>query len=234
MTRDEALAKIRKCLALSKSANETEAATALRHAQALMREHGLDDEGVELASVVEVDVRSSFMPVLSWEARLAGLVADAFGCEVLSTYKVDRVDILSGIRPDRYWRLIGVGAAPEIAGYTLEVLSRQCVRARRAYIGQQSKNCKPATKAARGDAFAGGWVRGVAALVERFATGDRNAALVAAYMAKTYPSLGSVKPKQRDAGRNVKDAWHDGRLSGANATLNHGVGSPLERKLIGA
>lgn len=234
MTRDEALVKIRKCLALSKSANETEAATALRHAQALMREHGLDDEGVELASVVEVDVRSSFMPVLAWEARLAGLVADAFGCEVISTYKVDRVNILAGIRRDRFWRLIGVSAAPEVAGYTLEVLSRQCVRSRRIYIGQQSKNCKPATKAARGDTFAGGWVCGVAALVERFANGERNIALVAAYMAKTYPSLSSCKPRQRDAGRNVKDAWRDGYAGAANATLNHGVGSPLERKLIEA
>ena len=38
MNRDDALKKIKKCLALSRSANEHEAAAALRQAQALMRD----------------------------------------------------------------------------------------------------------------------------------------------------------------------------------------------------
>lgn len=43
--RDKAIEKIRKCLALSHSSNEHEAARALKHAQALMRKHelSLDD-----------------------------------------------------------------------------------------------------------------------------------------------------------------------------------------------
>jgi hypothetical protein len=41
MNRDDLLRKIRACLRLSKSANEHEAAAALRQAQALMREHGI-------------------------------------------------------------------------------------------------------------------------------------------------------------------------------------------------
>ena len=49
MNREDALKKIKKCLALSRSANEHEAAVALRQAQHLMREHGLREQDVSLA-----------------------------------------------------------------------------------------------------------------------------------------------------------------------------------------
>ena len=42
MNKQKALEKIKKCLALSKSANEHEAAQALKQAQALMRLHQID------------------------------------------------------------------------------------------------------------------------------------------------------------------------------------------------
>src|SRR5690348_8415840 len=48
-----AMEKIRKCLALSKSANEHEAAAALRQAQKLMQMHDLDEndlDGLEFVS----------------------------------------------------------------------------------------------------------------------------------------------------------------------------------------
>jgi Protein of unknown function (DUF2786) len=233
MDRDSAIDKIKKCLNLAKSANQNEAATALRQAQALMREHGLDEEGVDLASVQENDVRAKFMPILAWEADLAMTVADAFGCKVIDTYRRDGWASLRAKRL-RYWRFVGVTAAPEIAGYTFEVLGGQCVRERRAHVGRQSKNCKPATRTARGDAFAMGWVIGVRALVERFAGGETNANLLTAYMAKNYPSLDSAKVKHRDLGRNVKDDAQLGRQAAKRATLHHDVGSPIERKLIGA
>lgn len=231
MDRDQALSKIKKCLELAKSANETEAATALRQAQALMRKHGLDEQGVELASVAEHDVRAKFLPMLTWEAELISMVADAFGCDVISTWNT--VGWLSTSRR-RYWRLIGINAAPEVAAYTFDVLAGQCVRARLAHIRKQSKNCKPATKTARGDAFALGWARGVEALIERFANGERNQALIDAYKREHYPNLGDAKPKRRDLGRNVRDDGLQGRAAAGSATLHHGVGSPLERKLIGA
>ncbi len=48
MTRDKALAKIKKCLALGRSTNPHEAAAAMRQAQKLMAEHGLNDTDVKL------------------------------------------------------------------------------------------------------------------------------------------------------------------------------------------
>lgn len=44
--RNKALDKIRKCMALSRSSNEHEAAAALRQAQALMRKYGLEEDDV--------------------------------------------------------------------------------------------------------------------------------------------------------------------------------------------
>lgn len=49
--RDELLARIRKCLALAKSANEHEAAAALATARRLMDEHGVDQ--ADIASIGE-------------------------------------------------------------------------------------------------------------------------------------------------------------------------------------
>lgn len=239
MDRDQALSKIKKCLELAKSANQTEAATALRQAQALMREHGLDEQGIELASVTEHDVQAKFLPMLTWEAELISMVAEAFGCDVISTWKIIGKPpfCISGLmnqKRTRHWRLIGINAAPEVAAYTFDVLGGQCVRARLAHMRKQSKNCKPATKTARGDAFALGWVRGVQALIERFANGERNQALIDAYKRERYPNLEAASPKRRDLGRNVKDDALHGRQAARSATLHHGVGSPLERKLIGA
>ena len=53
MDKERILEKIKKCLALSKSANEHEAAQALKQAQALMREYGITDIEVELSAVKE-------------------------------------------------------------------------------------------------------------------------------------------------------------------------------------
>ena len=54
MDKNKALEKIKKCLALSRSANENEAAQALKHAQALMAQYGLNQADVDLSEIGEV------------------------------------------------------------------------------------------------------------------------------------------------------------------------------------
>ena len=56
MNRDDALKKIKKCLALGRSASEHEAAAAMRQAQKLMEQFGLREQDVSLADVAEVKV----------------------------------------------------------------------------------------------------------------------------------------------------------------------------------
>lgn len=154
MTRDEALDKIKKCLALAASPEAHEAAAALRQAQKLMAQFGLSEADVTLADVAEVRQQAQNVPMVPWEVALASLVATAFGCE---TYTTQRPKLGKGlqVRRLRYYVFIGVGPAPEVAGYAFDVLACQCAKDRRRHIGQQSKNCKPKTKVARGDCI--GW-----------------------------------------------------------------------------
>lgn len=53
MDRNKALDKIKKCLRLATSANPNEAAAAMRQAQALMRKHGIGQDDVSMADVME-------------------------------------------------------------------------------------------------------------------------------------------------------------------------------------
>lgn len=84
--RDRILAKIQKCLNLSKSANEHEAAAALRQAQKMMAAHGLSEE--DLAGVgYGCDVVNTPIPARSklplFMNTLINLICNAFGVTVV-------------------------------------------------------------------------------------------------------------------------------------------------------
>ena len=224
MTRDEALKKIKKCLALGRSANDHEAAAALRQAQALMREHGLREQDVSLADVAEVRVKACSTAANAWELRLVAMVASAFGCETFGSLEGRYNDAGNFVRT-RHWVFVGMHAAPTVAGYACEVLLRQCAKARLAHIARQPKNCKPITKTARGDAFAIGWVAAAAQLVERFAQPEADKALLLTYIEQRHGELTTAKA--RDTTKARKTDWGHlsaGYSSGQGARLNRGVG----------
>ena len=148
MTRDEALDKIKKCLALAASPEAHEAAAAMRQAQKLMAQFGLSEDDVTLADVAEVRQQAQNVSMVRWEAALACMVARAFGCETFTTQSI-QLGSGSKIRRQRSYVFVGVGPAPEVAGYAFDVLARQCAKDRRRYIGLQSKNCKAKTSGAR-------------------------------------------------------------------------------------
>ncbi|WP_375139129.1 DUF2786 domain-containing protein [Pseudomonas entomophila] len=81
---ERVIRKIKRCLALSASSNETEATTAMRQAQALMREYRLTEVDVRLSDVGEVDskeYRITRRP--TWDRQLSAIVARAFGVRPL-------------------------------------------------------------------------------------------------------------------------------------------------------
>jgi hypothetical protein len=220
MNRDQALAKIKKCIALGASANPHEAATAMRQAQKLMAQHDFSEADVALADVSEVNCRSA-MTGPRWEVRLANLVAETFGCNVLWIAR-ERL-IGSSWRRVHSVSFIGVGAAPQVAAYGWAVLDRQCAQQRLAHIQQQPKNCKPVTRTARGDAFADGWVSGVRGKLTAFA-GEKHQALIDHFMEVHHPNTTSAPVTSRAIGRNVRhDSLALGFLSGQNAQLDRGV-----------
>lgn len=232
MTRDQALSKIKKCLALAKSQNPHEAAAAMRQAQKLMAEHNLDEQDISLADIAESMVAAVSTANNRWESELSNAVANAFACALFS-----RVS-WGGPRwgtpaKKRHYIFIGVGAAAEVASYAYEVLSRQCAKARLEHVRKQPKTCKPITKTARGDQFALGWAFGVRGMLDKFANSERNQELLKSYMATKHSDLATVKAKDKSVGRNVRDDdIHQGILSGRNAKLQRGVSGGQQQGLL--
>lgn len=232
MTRDEALDKIKKCLALAASPEAHEAAAALRQAQKLMAQFGLSETDVTLADVSEVRQQAQNAPMVQWEVSLAFLVARAFGCDTFTSERRKLGKSLQ-VRRQRDYVFIGVGPAPEVAGYAFDVLARQCAKDRRNHIGQQSKNCKAKTKVARGDLYAEGWIAGVHKKLGQLAGKVRDSALIAQYMAQRHAGMQEAEIKNRVKGKNVThNDWHRGLEAGRRAELNQGVPGRAEQRLL--
>ncbi|WP_416401908.1 DUF2786 domain-containing protein [Alicycliphilus denitrificans] len=232
MNRDDALKKIKKCLALSRSANEHEAGAALRQAQKLMEQFGLREQDVSLADVREVKVKACSTAANAWELSLVHLVARAFGCETFGQLRGDYNTAGNFVR-SRHWVFVGIDTAPTVAGYACEVLLRQCARARLAHIAKQPRNCKPITKTTRGDAFATGWVAGASEMVEAFAAPAGDKALLLSYIEREHGELQKGKVRNTLAGRKT-DAGHiaSGYRAGQSAQLHRGVGGMPAQGLL--
>ena len=129
MNKKEIIEKIKKCLALSKSANQHEAATALRQAQALMEKYNIDADDAELLGIVNAEILGSGSqkpPV--FESMLAQSIAKLMDCKVFLSYQVHRTT--STAKVVAVWHFTGFDPAPEIASYAFDVLYRQLKKAR--------------------------------------------------------------------------------------------------------
>lgn len=206
MTRAEAIKRVQKCLALSTSSNEHEAATALRQARALMREHHIGEADVQAAYATEARAASGSNPHFH-VMLLARTVADAFACDTFRDGD-ERV-------------FVGVDPKPEIASYAFGVLIRKLERDRAAFVSSL-RRCKRATKIRRGRAFAEGWVGAVRAEVRSFAGTEADQKLIAAYESVFHPNLVPVEKKSiaispRDAGAAIAGIAHGSKVRMQNA-----------------
>lgn len=157
---ERVIRKIKHCLALSTSANEHEAATAMRQAQALMAKYRLTETQVNLSDVGMSASDKGKAKLEQWERMLAAVVAQVFECETLTSIKWCSSK-LCRLKTSVF---IGVAPAPEIARYAYDTLHRQCVTARKAYIGKINRGEIPSTgigAKARGGHFAIYWVQQV-------------------------------------------------------------------------
>ena len=157
---ERVIRKIKRCLALSKSSNENEAATAMRQAQALMREYRLTEMDVRLSDVGEVESeksRANRRP--TWDRHLSGIVARVFGVRPLSY----RHWCKSTGRMVERALFVGVTPAPQIAMYAYEALLTKLTLARREYASQvrAGKLRSAYSPDTAGDHFALAWVSAV-------------------------------------------------------------------------
>ncbi|ENW79740.1 hypothetical protein F909_02843 [Acinetobacter sp. ANC 3929] len=222
MSREEAILKIKKCLALSKSSNENEAATALRMAQSLMKEFQVDPD---LLDIMEASCESKATKTpQAWEASLVMTIARAMQCKpIFSTGSSSW-----GIKAS--WTFIGVDPAPEVASYTFDVLYRQVIRSRKSFIETTLKRVTvKKNKVARADLFCEGWVDSVKHLITDLNievptnTNER----IKKHMDQSRGELSSFTPKDRNKGKAFNDRaandYHAGKQSGKSAKLNQAM-----------
>lgn len=156
--RDDILEKIRKCMALSSSDSENEAAAALRRARKLMEMHQVSHTEMLAAGVGEVSARSAaVVRPAQWESQLAGYIAHVFCCHLVFREGWDK----------SAWVFIGLPPANEVAAYSFEVLFRQARKARQEYMGSAIKRHKKSSKVRRADLFSQGWVRSACEAMSR-------------------------------------------------------------------
>ncbi|OXI36749.1 DUF2786 domain-containing protein [Burkholderia aenigmatica] len=229
MDKKTAIEKIRKCLALSKSSEPHEAAAALRQAQKLMEQFGIEHPELLAAGASEEWSKSAAArrPV-RYEVALAGVVADVYGCELMFIRRLNDActDIVGG------YMFIGVSPAPEVAKYTFDVFARQLRVARRDYIQAKLRRCGPKNKTARADEFCEGWVCAIREQMHDAVRTDEQTAMIDAYMRANHAAARKFEPRTREvAGRRSTDDHWNGVEQGRTAVVRPGVGASDSRRL---
>ena len=213
--------KIIRCLALSKSSNEHEAATALRQAHALIQKHDISVKDVELADIKfkASNTRSAKRPPI-YQISLANTIAKLFGCEnYMGNGAGDRSHI-------RVMCFVGLEIHSDVASYSYDTLFRQLKQARQAYIKTELKRVRLAkNKAARADAFCLGWVSTVRQLVRKLVPSSTDMALIERAMRSELDlrSTSGVDRVSKSKAKTATNDFHNGRIAGKDAQLNHGM-----------
>ncbi|QNG47410.1 DUF2786 domain-containing protein [Sphingobium yanoikuyae] len=220
MTRQELLAKIRKCLAMSKSANEHEAAAALATVRRLMEQYGVDQADVDLIDAGEYRAKGScaWTPT-RWETLLAVTVARAIPTTAISC-------------GDTGWAFVGLTPNPEIASYAFGTLYRQLKRARTAYMATNLKRVKsPRRKTARADAFCEGWVVAVRVKIEALCPEAEMPEVVRAYIARNFRAVALLPRETAASGAAAENDRDHGWSAGRKVDLNQAVTSTRQELL---
>lgn len=222
MNRDAALRKVLACLRLAKSNNPNEAAAALRHAKALMREYGLSEDDALAAEIhcaeAVTTCRASAPPTSL--AVLVNMVARGYTCEPLLTFIPGR-----GMRVEFY----GAGVDAKVAAYAFIVLFRQLDKARLAHIRRIRKR---GNRAARGEAFALGWVAAVLALFPAAELSDDRRRALAAAVRRAAPTAENSPSRDLTKRGEVRDSdYGRGLQAGRGAQLHQGIEGDAQRRI---
>ena len=223
MDNKTALEKIKKCLALSKSANEHEAAQALKQAQALMKKYELCEHDVELSNITEASSEREVARSLStWQWGVGHLVADVFGC---GFYKEGKVV-----------RFYGLGNRAELAAYAFDVVYRQIATARRKFMREKGAGWSKNNRAYLADKYCEGWLCGARDVVQDFAMPENETALMKTY--KDSLNTRTVKGRSNSAHSHSAEAAGDtamlmGCHDGKDVQIHHAMNGADGVKRLG-
>lgn len=223
MDKEKALDKIKKCLALSKSANEHEAAQALKHAQALMQKYELDERDVALAEI-RITAAGKTVPERpqDWQWYLMNMVAGVFGCKAAAW----------GVEVQFY----GLGNRPDLAAYAFDVVYRQLAAARRLYLKEKCTARRPSHRVYLANQYCEGWIWGVKRNVADFAMNDQEITLLEDYR-KNQLKVVEVGSREKHTPPALEAAGimaaHHGLNDGKNVQLHNAMNGAEELKQIG-
>lgn len=226
LEREKAVEKIKKCLALGKSANEHEAATALRQAQALMKKYGFNAEHFTFESMANLTTSEKVSKTPpQYILSLVNVIASAFGVHpILDSFEV------RGARPTFF----GVKECVEVAIYCFDICARQLKIQRREYLKTIHKNCKPRTRVRRADLYCAGWVSSVSKNLPDFELDNEAATAIKRYVSycvgdslSTVSSRGVGEAKLKDY-----DSYLKGKLEGKDFKVNPGIAGTSQQMLL--
>lgn len=232
MTKDQARDKVRKLLRLSKSSNMHEAAAAMRQAQALMRQHALEQGELQDRDADEIGECAAKArrgkSVNADVVRLANIVSLTFGVEVY--WHREAEFRLRGFVYRTSAQFVGPASRADLARYAFEVLERQMQSNKRFHL-RRVKVAK--NRAARGDEYGLGWASGVAQVLAPWGVSGAEKDQIAAYMAKHHGDMKSTEVKARTSKAVTHGDACAGYADGKGATLNRGVDGSRQRQLGG-
>lgn len=213
------LRKIERCLALSRSANQHEAGIAIRQAQALMAEHGVTEFDVAASRIGRSATRAEAgRHPPRYVDDLATLINAAFGTVAVYETRATR----SGWQG--YFAFIGPEDSARVAAYAFEVLQRQLVADRKAFLATVHGNAKRITKIRRADAFANAWVIGAAEHIVPIKKSEQTLSAIGAFKKRHYSEpLGELTSHDRGHKRDDHKAMLRGLEAGRQARLHDGV-----------
>ena len=222
---DKIKEKIKKLLALSRSPNPNEAASALRMAQELMAEYKIDQTSVNIFDIGEETVSAArHRNVPRYEVRLCNKISDAFGCRLIHYCHGNKCA----------WHFIGLQHRAQIAAYIGQILLRKLKSARAGYIKSLYRVRPKGRKTRRADDYCLAWVDAVTDKLSAFAgiSAEEKKAIML-YKNEKHPDLANLGIIDR-AFDNDTD-YLNGARAGSGVELQYGVGvhsqSPL---LLGA
>ncbi|HWR12472.1 MAG TPA: DUF2786 domain-containing protein [Rectinemataceae bacterium] len=206
------IAKIKKLLALGKSPNANEAATAILKAQELMERYGVDINTVETSEIVEEELnRHVGKKPSAYEAYLMSSIARAFGCRLIHRIEYEGAK----------WVFIGTSSRSEVAAFISTVLLRKLSGSRRAYM-KTLYRCKRDTKIRRADDYCLGWVASVIQKIKTFSGSDDDETILDLYM-KRYDTANKLETINRKASNNRYQSFYLGQAAAQNVEIQHGV-----------
>jgi hypothetical protein len=213
--REARIAKIRKCLKLSKSANSNEAATALRQAQAMMRELGIEEEEVgEEPTIGETVITKEAFGGCRYLSDLTSLIRRAFGVACIW-------EPGNGISRTRAnIRYIGPRSRVMLAIYAHRVIDRAVFEAWKAV--RDDFNQQPGAR----QSFRINFIDAIEEKVTKLAPTPQETKAIERYKAATYKELEPVKSKTL-AGDGMAEIL--GQMAGSQFDINRPMAEDRKR-----